>query len=290
MHYRYPQSRLPRFTKVLAGWVKTRRLSLLAGLLLAISVAAAEQKPKWELGAGVTTISLADYRGSREYSSISLPFPYLEYRGQFLRADREEGVRGRLFENTQLELNISGAFSPTVDTDDNPLREGMPALDPTFEIGAALDVNLSGASLKEGWLIRLPVRAVYAVADRRIEHIGWLAHPHLAYRHRYEKWSLRAYAGPLLADNAYHDYYYRVAPEYVRAWRNEYNPGGGYSGLASGISVTRRWGRLWAGAFIRYDNLAGARFETSPLVETRHYFAAGIGAAWVFAAENTAGQ
>jgi outer membrane scaffolding protein for murein synthesis (MipA/OmpV family) len=258
---------------------------VLMSLLLAPFATAAEQLPKWELGAGLTTISLADYRGSTEYSNITLPFPYLEYRGKFLKADREEGVRGRLFQNTQLELNVSGAFSPTTDTDDNLLREGMPSLEPTFEVGTTLDINLSGSSLNEGWLIRLPLRAVYAVDSGTIEHIGWLVHPQVSYRHHRNQWSIRAYSGPILADKDYHDYYYSVAAEYVQPWREEYEGDGGYSGFASGISVTRRWGKMWAGAFIRYDNLAGAVFENSPLVETRHYFAAGIGAAWVFAAE-----
>jgi outer membrane scaffolding protein for murein synthesis (MipA/OmpV family) len=91
----------------------------------------------------------------------------------------------------------------------------------------------------------------------------------------------------MLGDNAYHDYYYRVANEYERSWRPAYEADSGYSGLASGISITRRWGRLWAGAFIRYDNLSHATFENSPLVETEDYFAAGIGVAWVFAAAKT---
>ena len=32
--------------------------------------------------------------------------------------------------------------------------------------------------------------------------------------------------------------------------------------------ASRRFDRFWLGAFLRYDNLAGAAFEASPLVET----------------------
>ena len=37
------------------------------------------------------------------------------------------------------------------------------------------------------------------------------------------------------------------------------------------------------GGFVRYDTLAGAAFEDSPLVRTRGYFAAGVAVAWIFA-------
>ncbi|HHO70113.1 MAG TPA: hypothetical protein ENN02_01365, partial [Halothiobacillus sp.] len=43
-----------------------------------------------------------------------------------------------------------------------------------------------------------------------------------------------------------------------------------------------RFGQLWVGGFLRYDNLSGAAFADSPLVETRHSLMAGIGTAWVF--------
>jgi outer membrane scaffolding protein for murein synthesis (MipA/OmpV family) len=39
--------------------------------------------------------------------------------------------------------------------------------------------------------------------------------------------------------------------------------------------------RDWVGTFARWDTPDGARFEDSPLVRSNHYFAAGIGVAWV---------
>ena len=36
-------------------------------------------------------------------------------------------------------------------------------------------------------------------------------------------------------------------------------------------------------AFVRYQNLTGAEFENSPLVEQNDYFFMGIGVTWVFA-------
>jgi outer membrane scaffolding protein for murein synthesis (MipA/OmpV family) len=261
-------------------------LALVSTILISHTALAEGLIPKWELGAGIGTVMMADYRGSKEYSSTTLPFPYLEYRGKYLKADREEGMRGQLFRSDSIEFNISADITPTDDTDDNPLRQGMPTLDPTFEIGTTLDFNLSGDTLSSGWLMRFPIRAVYTFGSGDINYIGWLAHPHLAYRKRYQEWNIRAYTGPLYGNNRYHDYYYTVAPEYARPGRPAYEASGGYSGYASGISATRRWGRFWGGAYIRYDNLSGATFEDSPLVETKNYYSVGIGMAWIFAAQS----
>lgn len=38
--------------------------------------------------------------------------------------------------------------------------------------------------------------------------------------------------------------------------------------------------QLWIGTYLRYDSLAGAAFQDSPLVRTRQYFSARVGLAW----------
>jgi hypothetical protein len=38
--------------------------------------------------------------------------------------------------------------------------------------------------------------------------------------------------------------------------------------------------QLWIGTYLRYDSLAGAAFQDSPLVRTRQYLSAGVGLAW----------
>jgi outer membrane scaffolding protein for murein synthesis (MipA/OmpV family) len=75
------------------------RISLLAAALFLGAVllglpprAAAEMLPKWELGVGVGGLWMPDYRGSDEVRSYLLPFPYVIYRLDWLKVDRE-GVR-----------------------------------------------------------------------------------------------------------------------------------------------------------------------------------------------------
>jgi hypothetical protein len=46
-------------------------------------------------------------------------------------------------------------------------------------------------------------------------------------------------------------------------------------------ALSKRFPKFWVGGFARYDTLAGAVFEQSPLVTSKHYFAAGIAFAWI---------
>jgi len=46
-------------------------------------------------------------------------------------------------------------------------------------------------------------------------------------------------------------------------------------------SLSKRFPSYWTGAYVRYDTLAGATFESSPLVKSRGYWSAGIGIAWL---------
>ena len=59
---------------------------------------AAEKKtlPLWEVQVFIAGFHLPHYRGSKEYETYVVPVPYLEYRGEFLRIDKD-GVKGIFF-------------------------------------------------------------------------------------------------------------------------------------------------------------------------------------------------
>ena len=63
-------------------------LALLAGGA-SLSASAAEEKPLWEAGVGVATVSFPAYRGSDQRQAFVLPTPYFVYRGEFLKADKD---------------------------------------------------------------------------------------------------------------------------------------------------------------------------------------------------------
>ncbi len=65
---------------------------LAAGLSIATHCMAREE-PLWEAGIGATALDFPHYRGSGQSRGYLLPFPYLVYRGDALKADRN-GLRG----------------------------------------------------------------------------------------------------------------------------------------------------------------------------------------------------
>ena len=243
----------------------------------------AEDLPRAELGIGVTGISLPDYRGSSEQQNYLLPLPFVVYRGENLRADRD-GIRGLLFKHPRMALNVSiGGYVP-VDSEDNPQREGMSDLDPTFEVGPSLNLYLSDLGAR-GPRIRLPLRAVVSVGGDGTSQVGWRLHPvyELPFEDRLAGFAVKMQFGPQFADRAYHDYFYSVADEDVRPSRPAFAASGGYSGLSLQFSATRRLSNhWWLGAFLRYDDLRGAAFEDSPLVVEDKALLFGIGLARIF--------
>lgn len=247
----------------------------------------AELRPEWELGAGATAFTLPDYRGSDESRAYLFPFPYVIYRGDRLRVDRQ-GVRGVFFETDRVELDFSMSATPPVDSDKNRARAGMPSLDPTLEIGPRLNFTFLRDRVNERALtFRLPVRAVIATDLSHAEGAGYVAYPHLTYDTRPAffggKWNVGLQAGPLYGTRRYHRYFYGVDPQFATPERPAYAASSGYSGSLALASITRRFRGVWFGAFARYDTLKGAKFEPSPLVRRDYSVMAGVAIAWVFA-------
>ena len=246
-------------------------------------IAHAEQLPLWELGAGGAVISFPDYRGSNKQRSYLLPVPYVVYRGDVLQVDRDR-VRGLLFRTERVEVDVSVNGSVPIKSGDNRARQGMPDLDPTLEVGPALNVLLIQDPQGYKLALKLPVRAVMASDFHSIQGAGYLVHPQFNLDVRAgQGWKLGFVAGPLFGDRRYHDYFYGVAPQYAGPGRAAYAAHGGYSGAQFIAAASKRFDQLWVGAFIKFDNIRRSAFEGSPLVERRNNVAAGLGLSWIFA-------
>lgn len=258
-------------------------------LLLAPFVQADEDNDKphqknWELGLGLGAVAGPDYRGSDEYRSFISPIPYFIYRGKYIRSDRE-GVRGNFFRTDQYEFTLSASASITPETDKSTLREGMPELGSTFELGPSFNINLSGDDFSRGWHLQLPWRAVFALGAEESGYIGSIIQPQLVYRTQLSDWTFNYRAGITYASNDYHDYNYSVASEYVTAERNEFNAKAGYSGWNNNFSLSRSFShqgfQTRFAFFIRYDNIEHTDITDSPLVVDNHSVRGGIALIWV---------
>jgi MipA family protein len=246
------------------------------------SRAEARQEPLWEYGLGIGAVTFQDYPGSDTTRVYPTPIAYLAYNGTFLRADRN-GVRGLLLNQDWVELNVSASLSPPVRND--TARNGMPELRPTLGLGPAVDFHLlHGNERKIKLDLDLPVRAAFTVAGSP-QAIGWVFEPRLILRIKdtfgAPGWHVDIGSGPMLADRRYNDYFYSVAPQYATAVRAAYSAPGGYSGTQFGITLTKRFPKLWFGTYLHYDALRGAAFTDSPLVRRDYDWSAGFGFAWI---------
>jgi len=254
-----------------------------AALAAAITVVAhAEEKPLWELGLGAGTLIFNDYRGADTTHVYPVPVPYVVYRGKFLRSDHN-GVRGKLFDQQRIELNLS--INGTTPVRNDSARHGMPDLRPTLEIGPSLDAHLWRSATERFRLdLRLPARAAYTI-ESSPHMVGVFVAPNLsldvAQKPGAEGWKLGLLAGPLFANRRYDDYFYSVAPQYASPGRPGFAAAGGFAGTQFLTSFSRRYPDYWVGAYLRHDTLAGASFAASPLVRRDSYWSAGFGIAWI---------
>lgn len=240
--------------------------------------------PLWEAGVGLGAVVFPVYRGAATTSFYALPLPYFVYRGSFFRADHN-GASLQVVDNERFQLHFSANAGPPVKSSDVAIRAGMPDLRPTIEFGPSLEIQLWRSRDSETVLsAQLPVRAAVTLesAPRSIGAVG-SAFINIDRQNAFglKGWSMGMRMGPMFQTHSYDQYFYGVDPEYARAGRPAFNAAGGYAGTQWLGSVTKRFAHTWIGAFVRYDTLDGAAFAGSPLVQSRHYLAAGIGFSWV---------
>jgi MipA family protein len=257
----------------------------IAAALLAVCCAVPahpREVPLWEVGLGAGAIAFEDYRGSNTTHAYPLPVPYVVYNGKFLKADRD-GVRGTLFNQNWLEINLS--FNLTTPVRNDRERSGMPDLRSTVEVGPSFDFHLfRSENRRVKFDLRMPLRYA-ATVESSPRIIGWTFSPRLNLDLRDPfgllGWNLGLLAGPLFADHRYHDYFYSVAPQFATPSRPEFQAQGGYAGTQTLAALSKRYPKFWVGAYMRYDTLAGAAFVDSPLVQRKSYWTGGFGFAWM---------
>ena len=226
------------------------------------------------------------YRGSKSEDVVYLPIPYLIYRGEILKIDRE-GIRSEIFDTDRIKIDISLAGNIPVPESNTNARAGMPGLDPLGELGPELSLQLwqNNDKSHQFWL-KLPFRTVFSIGNPLIDYQGLTFSPYLNYRVNIKQpgtlWRYRISVGPIYGDKKYHDYFYEVDKEFVTPEREEYHSNNGYSGSRVSMTLAKNTRKYFIGLFARYDNIKEATFENSPVVETRDYFIMGIAFAWIF--------
>ncbi len=237
----------------------------------------------WELGLGVGAVAGPDYRGSKEDRGYIAPIPYVVYRGKFIQSDRD-GVRGQFIKRDNFDFNLSLSANITPESHKNSLRRSLdlPELGSTLELGPAWNINLTGNSLREGWLLSLPLRAVFTIGGDEQGYIGYVVQPQLVYLHRINHWGFSYRTSLSYASRDYHRHYYALPADKATADHASFDVGGGYSGWANQVAVTRQFDDWRLALFIRHDYLANTAFIDSPLIETQSSLRGGLALIRVF--------
>jgi outer membrane scaffolding protein for murein synthesis (MipA/OmpV family) len=245
--------------------------------------------PLWELGGMALGARLPHYIGSDEYEDYLYLLPYVIYRGDILRADRE-GIRGIFYKGEKFETSLSFWGNPPV-SDDNEARQGMPDLDAIGEVGPALRYYF----YRRGWLDRLYLQAAWRAAisfdfescvDTGYE--GWHGSLDLSYQNKSlfkdQKLSFYLKGGVHFADSLYNNYFYSVADQFATPHRSAYEADGGYSGFSLSGSIYKELSQKFSiGFYARWNNIDGAVFEDSPLVRENNNYAVGFMLVWKLA-------
>jgi outer membrane protein len=253
----------------------------LLGLLVSGRVAAAAERPKWELGIGSVFFTQPDYVGSDEYRFRVIPFPWIVYRGPRLSLDRDS-LQTRIFGTDLVRLDLSASGQIAVDSDDNDRRHGMRDRDWLVQIGPTLKFkvfhSIDGGHVLD---VDVPLRAAISMDFDDVDYQGLVSSPKLQYRYEPDSWRFEANAGLEFQNNDYNEFYYGVGSAFATAARPAYGAEGGYAGARLSAGGGRYFGPLFVGLFARWINLDGAAFEDSPLVGSRNTFIGGIAIGWV---------
>ena len=243
-------------------------------------------EPKWEVGLFLGVARLPLYQGSADDRVYLLPIPFLIYRGDVVQTDRD-GLRGIFLRTTRLETTVSLSVHPPVGNEDGP-REGMPELLPLLEVGPALKWWPVGRH--DDWSFHLQlagrVAASVDVEDSlATRYEGWRSELSATYS-RYladPRWRCGTSLSVGAGSSDYHRYFYDVPAAYATADRPAYDAAAGYSGAGWSVFLSRKLSRrLTTGAFARWDQLAGAVYEDSPLIEQQNSVIAGLAVIWRF--------
>jgi MipA family protein len=256
-------------------------VALTLAALAATVPAAAAERSLWELGVGIGGIRLPHYRGSDQSHNLLVPVPYLVYRGEIFKADRN-GTRAVLLDTGTMDFDVSVGLSAPTNSEDNRARRGMADLAPTFEVGPNLNWTL--ARDPAGWKLdlRVPVRGVVTL-ERNTKMVGWTSTPNLNLdiANVVGGWNVGLLAGPIFNSRRMNGHFFDVAPSEAIVGRPAYTAAGGYSGAQFVTGVSRRFEKSWTGFFLRFDSLQGAQFADSPLVRKRNTVAFGFAMSWV---------
>lgn len=243
--------------------------------------------PRWEFGLAAAALNVPAYPSSGSSSERQFLVPWFVYRGDKVRL-QDGGAKLIALENERVTIDLSVAASLNANSEDAPLRAGMPNLDYLLELGPKLDVRLFDKTEDNGerrflsWSTAL--RAAMSTDFSSAQGRGAVLGSQLRYRHRglaNDRVSWSASLTSTWATESLLDYIYQVDDAFVTADRPAYDARAGYVGtrLSFGLlnKINERWS-TYLGLSTSVHNSAANR--NSPLFERDNTFSIFGGISW----------
>lgn len=264
---------------------RLRTLLALCAALAGTSFACAQGSegaalPLWEAGLFAGALTTPAYPASSQRNQRALVLPFLVYRGEVLRADRN-GIGARMLHTDKVEFDIGFSGSLPASSNDLELRHGMPDLGTLIEFGPRVKVKLSEPAPDQRVTFELPLRTVLEF-NGGVRQVGYALEPKLAYEWRQRgDWRLKGAFSLVIGDQQLNQYFYDVPLAYATATRPAYAAQAGLIGSRLTLDGGRRLGpdvNLFA--FARYDLHEGAANRASPLFAQSQGASIGLGLTW----------
>lgn len=240
-------------------------------------------QPVWELGGLGVAVSQQAYPGASTQQKAALIAPYMLYRGEYFRVNRNGvGLRALKTSDFELDVGFSGALGSNSNT--TPARVGMPNLGALVEFGPSAKWFLNDRSAEHSWRLDVPLRGVFNLSHQ-FRHEGWVLEPNVVVESKPKAgWRYSASAGVLLGDAQTNTLFYSVDPAYMTANRPAYSAKSGLIAYKVGATLTYSLSPdVSIFGFARLNTVSGASNQASPLVQKSGGASYGIGLVYLFA-------
>lgn len=224
----------------------------LALAILAIQGAAAQGDTNDDLPAlwGLQLVAFGQdfpaYPSSANNNLTLLPIPVPVYRGKFLRFGEsfEDLASGEVLKNGRFNLSIGVSAGFPEESNDLPLRVGMPDLDFLIEAGPELEIALRGNAQENRELkLSMQLRAAVSLDGFDPTSRGFIFNPEVEYFVR--DWlgpenEIRFRVSPSWASSDYMDYFFGVGEPFATPTRAAFNASSGYLNTELLLGLNRK--------------------------------------------------
>lgn len=233
------------------------------------------KKPQWEFGLAGAGLRVPAYPASAIENQRGFLLPWFIYRGDKVRF-QDGGLKVIALQNQRVTIDVSISASLNANSEDTPLRAGMPDLDYLLELGPKADVRIWEHDLGDGQSSRLnwstALRLAVSTDFSSIRSRGPVLGTELSYRRSGLLGGSTTFSASVDATwtgEKMMDYIYAVDPAFVTPERAAYDAKAGYLGTSLSVGIGRRFNKdvlAFLGVAVTLHD--GAKNVDSPLFES----------------------